>query len=122
MYTMKNREAARSKVRKRIRARVAGTAERPRLAVYRSLKNISVQAIDDGHGHTVAAASSLDAACREKSARGGNLEAAKVVGAVIAERLRAKGIETVTFDRGGYRYHGRIKALADAAREGGLKF
>jgi large subunit ribosomal protein L18 len=122
MYTMKNREAVRLKVRKRIRARAFGTAERPRLAVHRSLKHISVQAIDDDKGHTLAAASTLDAACRGQAAQGGNIAAAKVVGAAIAERLKAKGIETVTFDRGGYRYHGRIKALADAAREGGLKF
>ncbi|MBP7147376.1 MAG: 50S ribosomal protein L18 [Acidobacteria bacterium] len=122
MFRVKDRRQARVKVRRRIRGMVAGTAERPRLAVFRSLKHISVQAIDDAAGNTVAAASTLDSECREKSPRGGNISAAKVVGATIAARLKAKGIDAAVFDRGGYRYHGRIKALADAAREGGLKF
>lgn len=122
MYTIKNREAARIKVRKRIRALVAGSADRPRLAVHRSLKHIYAQAIDDDAGRTLASASTLDPGCRAAVRAGGNVEAAKAVGAAIAERLKSKGIETVRFDRGGYRYHGRVKALAEAAREGGLKF
>ncbi len=122
MYTIKNREAARIKVRKRIRALVGGSAERPRLAVFRSLKHMYAQAIDDETGKTLASASTLDPGCRPSIRAGGNIEAAKLVGTTIAERLKAQGIETVRFDRGGYRYHGRVKALAEAAREGGLKF
>jgi large subunit ribosomal protein L18 len=117
-----DRKRARSKVRRRIRARLAGSAERPRLAVFRSVRHIYVQAIDDQAGQTLAAASTADADCRAKAAYGGNVSAAKVVGGAIAERLKSRGIEQVVFDRGGYRYHGRIKALADAAREGGLRF
>lgn len=115
-----DRKAVRQKVRYRIRKGVQGTAERPRLAVYRSLKNIYVQAIDDASGKTLAQASSRDKALRGEG--GANLESAKKVGSAIAERLKEAGVENVVFDRGGFLYHGRIKALADAAREAGLKF
>jgi len=102
----------------RIRRKVSGTAETPRLAVYRSNKNISVQLIDDVNGVTLAATGSINL----KLVQGGNVEAAKLVGAEIAKLALSKNIEKVVFDRGGYLYHGRIQALADAAREAGLKF
>jgi large subunit ribosomal protein L18 len=92
------------------------------LAVFRSLNHIHVQAIDDAQGHTLAAASTLDPECRTKLKSGGNLEAAKLVGSAIAARLLTKGIKLAVLDRGGFRYHGRVKALADAAREAGLQF
>ena len=108
----------RLRIHKRIRRRVQGTEERPRLAVFRSVKHIYAQVIDDSKGHTVAAASSA-----EKSAKnGGNVAGAKAVGKMVAERAKDKGIKAVVFDRGGYLYHGRVKALADAAREAGLEF
>ena len=116
----KSRAVVRKAVHSRIRKKVAGTTERPRLSVYRSLKHISAQIIDDSTGNTLAAASSV-----EKSvggATGGNVAAARVVGKAIAERAKEKGIEHVVFDRGGYIYHGRVKGLAEAAREAGLKF
>lgn len=122
MYARKNRKEARVKVRRRIRRRVSGNPERPRLAIFRSLKHIYAQVIDDATGRTLVAASSLDAECRTLATYGGNVAAAKIVGAKIAERSKANGIGAVVFDRGGYKYHGRIKALADAAREGGLDF
>lgn len=122
MYSRLDRRDSRVKTRRRIRGRMAGTAERPRLAVFRSLNHTYVQAIDDGAGQTVAAASSLDPECRARLKSGGNIEAAKVVGAAIAARLLARGISAAIYDRGGFRYHGRIKALADAAREAGLQF
>jgi len=103
----------------RARNRVAGTAERPRLNVFRSLAHIYAQVIDDEKGMTLAAASSLD---KDFEGFGGNIEAAKKVGAAIAKKALEKGISEVVFDRGGYIYHGRVKALAQAAREGGLKF
>src|ERR1700676_1204697 len=108
----------RLRVHKRIRSRVSGTQERPRLAVFRSVKHIYAQVIDDNKGHTVVAASS-----NEKSGGdGGNVAGAKAIGKLIAERAKEKGIKLVVFDRGGYLYHGRVKALADAAREAGLEF
>lgn len=115
-----SKDDIRLRIHKRIRQRVTGTAERPRLAVFRSLKHISAQVIDDRAGHTMAAASSSD----KKSAigNGGNVAGAKEVGRILAERAREKGIKKVVFDRGGYLYHGRVKALADAAREAGLEF
>lgn len=122
MYSRKDRKACRLKVRRRIRGKVAGTAERPRLAIFRSLNHIYVQAIDDAGGKTVASASSLDGECKGQVTNGGNVGAAKVVGKAIAARLLAKGIDQAVFDRGGFPYHGRVKALAEAAREGGLKF
>lgn len=122
MYYRKDRKASRVKTRRRIRSLVKGSAERPRLAVYRSVKHIYAQAIDDVAGHTLASASTLDAECRAQLKGSGNLDAAQVVGKAIAARLLAKSVDQVVFDRGGYRYHGRVKALAEAAREGGLKF
>lgn len=106
----------------RIRKRISGTPERPRLCVHRSSKHIRVQVVDDNTGRTIVSASSLDKDVRKTMKGGGNIAAAKVVGKAIAERARAKGVENVVFDRGGYQYHGRIQALAEAAREAGLKF
>lgn len=106
----------------RVRKNVFGTPERPRLCVYRSLKNISVQIIDDVSGNTLVAASSLDKDIKAMAPYGGNKEAAKLVGEAAAKKALAKGIETVSFDRGGFLYHGRVKELADGAREAGLKF
>jgi large subunit ribosomal protein L18 len=105
-----------------IRKTLIGTSERPRLSVFRSDKHISAQIINDIEGRTLVAASSLQKDLRGDAANGGNLPAAKIVGKAIAERAKAAGISAVAFDRNGRRYHGRIKALADAAREGGLKF
>ena len=122
MESKVNRDEIRRRVRHRIRRRLQGTAERPRLAIFRSDKHIYAQAIDDGSGKTLAHASTLDADLKGSVKRGGNVDAAKAVGGVIAARLKDKGIQNVVFDRGGYLYHGRIKALADAAREAGLKF
>jgi len=113
----------RLRVHKRIRRRVSGTEERPRLAVFRSVKHIYAQVIDDTKGHTVAAASSNEKAAAEgKNAKGGNVAGAKEVGKMVAERAKDKGIKAVVFDRCGYQYHGRVKALADAARAAGLEF
>ena len=105
-----------------MRKTIAGTPERPRLCVHRSSRHVRVQVVDDQTGHTIVSASSLDPEVRGLIRGGANIAASKVVGKVIAERARAKGIEKVVFDRGGYRYHGRVQALADAAREAGLKF
>ena len=107
---------------RRVRERVAGSAERPRLSVFRSLKHIYAQVIDDRDGRTLAAASTRDKQVREQVAYGGNVAAAKAVGKAVAERAKAAGVTKVVFDRGGYQYHGRVKALADAAREAGLQF
>jgi large subunit ribosomal protein L18 len=101
---------------------VRGTAARPRLAVYRSLSHIYAQLIDDESGRTLAAADSRGAEFRQRLPRGGNVAAARAVGEILAQRARARGIEGVVFDRGGYQYHGRVKALAEAARAGGLRF
>jgi large subunit ribosomal protein L18 len=109
----------RQRIHERIRRRVAGTQERPRLAVFRSLNHIYAQVIDDGPGHTLVAASTTEKDLRGK---GGNVEGAKLIGKTLAERAKSKGISRVVFDRGGYLYHGRVKALADAAREAGLEF
>lgn len=106
----------------RVRKNLHGTPERPRLCVYRSLKNISVQIVDDVNGVTLASASTTDKDLKAQCAYGGNKEAAKLVGAAIAKSALAKGIETVSFDRGGFLYHGRVQELAEAAREAGLKF
>lgn len=110
----------RERVHERIRRKMAGTTERPRLAVFRSVSHIYAQVIDDSKGSTVVAASSTEKGVELKT--GGNVEAAKAIGQRVAERAKAKGITKVVFDRGGYLYHGRIKALADAAREAGLEF
>lgn len=107
---------------RRVRAKIRGTAERPRLCVFRSLKHIYAQVIDDDVGHTLVAASTLEPAFRQTGKTGGNIEAAKIVGGWVAQRAKEKGITHVVFDRGGNLYHGRVKALADAAREGGLEF
>lgn len=115
----RDRAAVRKAVHKRIRRKVQGTSERPRLAIYRSLNHIYAQIIDDGEGRTLAAASTTEKDLRGQGG-GGNVEAATVVGRIIAERALAQGIDSVVFDRGGYLYHGRVKALADAAREAGL--
>jgi large subunit ribosomal protein L18 len=119
-----SRNAHREQVHRRVRRRVAGTTSRPRLCVYRSLGHIYAQVIDDqgGGGRTLVSASSLDKETRGQTKGGGNVAAAKVVGKAIAERARAAGIQQVVFDRGGYKYHGRIEALANAAREAGLNF
>jgi large subunit ribosomal protein L18 len=101
---------------------VRGTTERPRLSVFRSVKNISVQVIDDTTGHTLAAASSVEKDLKTKMKHGGNRTAAEEIGKAIAAKAIAKGVTQVAFDRNGYRYHGRVKALAEAARKGGLKF
>jgi large subunit ribosomal protein L18 len=121
MLTQSSKNASRRHVHERIRKKIQGTAERPRLNVYRSLNHIYVQLIDDLRGSTLISANSAEGK-KGESRTGGNLAAAKDVGKAIAERAKAKGIEKVVFDRGGYIYHGRVKALADAAREAGLKF
>jgi large subunit ribosomal protein L18 len=110
------------RVHERVRQRVEGTAERPRLCVYRSLGHIYAQVIDDHMGKTLVSASSLDKETKKNLKGGGNIAAAKVIGKAIAERAKAAGVVKVVFDRGGYKYHGRVKALADAAREAGLQF
>jgi large subunit ribosomal protein L18 len=141
MFTKKSKNQKRDHIHDRIRKKMQGTAERPRLNVYRSLNHIYAQVIDDLHGQTLVSASSAEGnkaegkkaegkkaegekAEGEKKARrtGGNVAAAKALGKVIAERAKAKGVSKVVFDRGGYIYHGRVKALADAAREAGLQF
>ena len=104
----------------RVRKHITGTPDRPRLAVFRSDRHISAQVIDDRAGRTLAAASTVEATLRGSS--GGNVEAAKAVGRLVAERAAAAGVTRVVFDRGGFRYHGRVAALADAARQGGLEF
>jgi large subunit ribosomal protein L18 len=119
MDTAKQRRISRNRIRERIRRKVSGTAERPRLAVKKSLKHIYVQVIDDAAGKTIAAASSREA---DAGAKGANAAAAKALGALIAKKAKDKGVKRVVFDRGGYQYHGNIKALADAARENGLEF
>jgi large subunit ribosomal protein L18 len=115
-----SRSAARRKRHQRIRLHLEGTASRPRLAVFRSIDQIYAQVIDDGRGHTLVSASSLDASIRGTA--GTKSERARRVGALLAERARASGIDRVVFDRSGFRYHGRIRALADGARESGLEF
>jgi large subunit ribosomal protein L18 len=122
MESRADRETTRRKRRLRYRSAVAGTTARPRLCVHRSLKHIYVQAVDDAANRVVATASTLDAEVRSRVKTGGNIAAAKVVGEVIAQRLQEKGVPNVTFDRAGYQYHGRVKAIADAARAKGLKF
>ena len=122
MAKKKTRSAARIRRHVRIRKHVSGTSERPRLNVFRSLKEIYAQVIDDVEGNTLVSASTIDKDLRAQMGSLNKSEQAKLVGKAVAERAREKGIESVVFDRGGYRYIGRIKALADGAREGGLKF
>lgn len=119
MIKRPNTNAQRMKRHKRVRAKISGTPEMPRLNVFRSEANIYAQIIDDVAGVTLVSASSLD---KDIEGYGGNVAAAAAVGKLVAERAKAKGIETVVFDRGGYLYHGRVKALAEGAREGGLQF
>jgi large subunit ribosomal protein L18 len=121
MLTRISKNQKRGHIHDRIRKKMQGTAERPRLNVYRSLNHIYVQVIDDLHGATVVSASSAEGKKADRKT-GGNVAAAKTVGKIIAERAKAKGVTKVVFDRGGYIYHGRVKALADAAREAGLQF
>jgi len=119
----KTRREARISRHQRVRKNVTGTAERPRLAVFRSNLHIYAQVIDDTQGHTLAAAGTVEPDLRARvDGKGNNVDAAKAVGAALAERAKEKGIESVVFDRSGYLYHGRVAALADAAREAGLKF
>ena len=118
----KSRSAARIHRHARVRVRVTGTPSRPRLNVFRSLSEIYAQVIDDSAGQTLVSASSVDKELREQMKGLKKAEQAKLVGQAVAERAKTKGIETVVFDRGGFRYVGRIKALADGAREGGLQF
>ena len=121
MLTKISKNQTRNRVHDRIRKKVMGTAERPRLNVYRSLNHIYVQLIDDLQGATIVSANSAEGGKGEKRT-GGNVASAKQVGRAIADRAKEKGITKVVFDRGGYIYHGRVKALADAAREAGLQF
>ncbi len=114
-----SRQEIRKRIHKRIRSRVSGTQARPRLAIFRSVNHIYAQVIDDGEGRTLVAAGSIEKDLRGK---GGNVDGAKLIGKIVAERAKDKGIKKVVFDRGGYLYHGRVKALADAAREAGLEF
>ena len=119
MITRTSKNEIRVRVHERIRKKMYGTSERPRLAVFRSLSHIYAQIIDDSKGVTLASASSVEKAGKTK---GGNVAAAKAIGKLIAGRAKEKGLQRVVFDRGGYIYHGRVKALADAAREAGLEF
>ena len=113
----------RARIHKRIRRKLSGSSERPRLAIFRSVAHIYAQVIDDTRGTTLVAASSVDKGAKgAKGKGGGNVAAAKAIGKLVAERAKEKGIKNVVFDRGGYPYHGRVKALADAAREAGLEF
>jgi large subunit ribosomal protein L18 len=116
--TVLTKRQARLRRRRRVRARIVGSAERPRLSVYRSNRGIFAQLVDDDQGHTLAAVNWIEPELRKLSAA----EQAKRAGELLAERAKAAGVETCVFDRGGYRFHGRVKALADGAREGGLKF
>jgi len=118
-----SRSAHRERIHRRVRQKVSGSSERPRLTVYRSLNQIYAQVIDDRAGATLVSASSIDKETRkEAKSGGGNIVTAKIIGRIIAERAIAAGITKVVFDRGGYKYHGRVQALANAAREAGLKF
>jgi len=119
---LKKQSAQHDRRHKRVRARVSGTPERPRLNVFRSLTNIYAQVIDDLSGQTLASASTVDSAVAAQVSGKNKVEAAKIVGQVVAERAKAAGISAVVFDRGGYQYHGRVAALAEGAREGGLNF
>lgn len=117
--TQVERSSARQHRHRRVRSRVSGSGARPRLCVYRSLRHVYAQVVDDGSGRTLAAASTAE---RSLDAKGANLASAALVGKVVGERALAAGIKQVVFDRGGYLYHGRVQALADAAREAGLEF
>jgi large subunit ribosomal protein L18 len=120
MPTARSRSAARQKRHSRLRLRVAGSTERPRLAVFRSINQIYAQVIDDSTGHTLAAASSMEASV--KGAGGTKTERAKQVGSLVGDRAKAAGVERVVFDRAGFKFHGRVRALAEGARDSGLEF
>ncbi|WP_029421864.1 50S ribosomal protein L18 [Alicyclobacillus macrosporangiidus] len=122
MINKEDRNLARKRRHLRVRKRIEGTPARPRLNVYRSNKHIYAQVIDDEHGHTLASASTLDKELRGEVENGATVEAARKVGELVAKRALEKGVKSVVFDRGGYLYHGRVQALADAAREAGLEF
>lgn len=122
MIKTRNRKEQIRKRHQRVRTKISGTAESPRLAVYRSTKHIYAQLIDDVNKVTLCSASSIDKDLREKLSHGGNVEAAKVVGEAIAKKALKAGVKECVFDRGGFLYHGRVSALADAAREAGLDF
>ncbi|GAB6106903.1 50S ribosomal protein L18 [Fusibacter bizertensis] len=122
MASNKSRNTNRKARHTRVRKKIVGTAVKPRLNVYRSNQNIYAQIIDDVTGNTLIAASSLETSVKEKVSHAGNKEAAKLVGELVAKKALEKGIEDVVFDRGGYLYHGRVKELAEGAREAGLKF
>ena len=117
-----DKQEIRLRIHKRIRRKLAGTTARPRLAIFRSVAHIYAQVIDDAQGETLVSASSLDGKEKGAKSTGGNVAAAKAIGKLVAERAKEKGIKSVVFDRGGYQYHGRVKALADAARAAGLEF
>ncbi len=122
MSGIKDFRIARKRRHERVRKRIRGTASRPRLCVFRSLNHIYAQIIDDVAGCTIASASTLDAEIKKDSGNKSKKELAELVGALVAKRAREKGVEQVVFDRGGYKYHGRVKSLADAARGAGLRF
>jgi len=122
MITKGDKNKARLKRHLRVRKKIEGTSARPRLNIFRSSKHMYAQIIDDTNGVTLAAASTLDKEVAEKIGNGGNVEAARTIGELIANRAKATGVVKVVFDRSGYLYHGRVKALADAAREAGLEF
>jgi large subunit ribosomal protein L18 len=122
MLQMLSKDSARRRVHIRLRTRLSGRTQMPRLSVYRSINHIYAQIVDDTRGQTLVSASTRDKEVRTTLKTGGNVSAAKVVGQALAKRATAAGIARVVFDRGGYAYHGRVKALADAAREAGLKF
>ena len=124
MFTKHNRRAARARRHRRVRKHVSGTAARPRLAVFRSLRHIGAQLVDDATGHTIVAASTTEPALRSVlgDANACTTAGATAIGKTLSERAKAAGVDTVVFDRAGYLFHGRVKALAEAAREGGLKF
>ena len=122
MSGVKDRKQRRVKIRRRYRQAVRGTANRPRLSVYRSLRHVYAQIIDDDSGVTLASASTLEKAAAGSLKATGNREAGSLLGKLIAERAKENGVESVVFDRGGFRYHGVIRAIADGAREAGLKF
>ena len=122
---IKTKDDRRQRIRYRIRRRVSGTVERPRLTIFRSVSHMYVQVVDDASGKTIASASTVEPTVKgalAKKASGGNVEGAKAIGKTIAERLIEKGVKRVVFDRNGFLYHGRVKAVADAAREAGLEF
>ena len=122
MLTEVSKDGVRRRIHARIRTRLRGRAQMPRVNVFRSLKHLYAQIVDDSRGQTLVSASTLDKQVRQTLKSGGNVAAAQAIGKVLAERAQAAGITRVVFDRGGYSYHGRVKALADALRAGGLKF